>query len=130
MSETLEVIDGTAVLLCSTEGDAVRGERDASDLIGNAFHLDAAWVALPVERLADDFFELRTRVAGDITQKFVNYRIGLAVIGDITERTAASASLRDFVREANQGRHLWFLPDLDALRTRLTTKAGGHTAST
>ncbi|WP_443089398.1 DUF4180 domain-containing protein [Yinghuangia sp. ASG 101] len=55
-------------------------------------------------------------------QKFAAYRIGLAVIGDITDHTAASTSLRDFVRESNQGRQLWFLPDTDALRARLTAR--------
>lgn len=119
MPDTLEEIGGTTVLLCASDGDAIRGERDATDLIGNAFHQQAAWVALPVERLTDDFFELRTRTAGDIAQKFANYGIGLAVLGDITGR--ASDSMRDFVRESNRGRQLWFVPDADALRARLTT---------
>ena len=52
-------------------------------------------------------------------QKFVNYRMGLAVIGDISAHTAVSAALADFVWEANRGRRLWFLPDLDALSARL-----------
>lgn len=126
MSGTLEVIGGTTVLLCAADGDPVRGEGDATDLLGNAFYQEAAWVALPVERLTDDFFELRTRMAGDITQKFALYRVGLAVIGDIAARTAASTSLRDFVRESNEGRQLWFLPDTDALRARLVTDSEGR----
>lgn len=123
MPDTLEVIGGTTVLLCAPDGDPVRGERDATDLIGTAFSHEAAWVALPVERLSDGFFALRTRTAGDIAQKFANYRIGLAVVGDITDRTAASTSLRDFVRESNRGRQLWFVPDADALRARLLPAA-------
>jgi len=66
MADSLEEIHGTRVLLCSPEGTVIRGEREAVDLVGDAYHLDVAWIALPVERLTNDFFSLRTRVAGDI----------------------------------------------------------------
>lgn len=123
MPDTLELIHGTSVLLCTPVGSTVSGEHDATDLIGDAFGRGATWVAVPIQRFHDDFFDLRTRVAGDIVQKFANYRIGLAVLGDISPRTATSDALRDFVREANQGRQLWFLPDLPALHTRLGAEA-------
>ncbi|NUT51946.1 MAG: DUF4180 domain-containing protein [Saccharothrix sp.] len=122
MSDTLEVIHDVTVLLCGADGAVLRGERDASDLIGDAFSQGAAWVAVPVERIGEDFFTLRTRVAGDIVQKFANYRLGLAVIGDITAHTEASTALGDFVRESNQGRQLWFVPDVDTLRMRLAVR--------
>ncbi|MCF2530754.1 DUF4180 domain-containing protein [Yinghuangia soli] len=119
MTDTLEVVHDTAVLVCASDGAPVRSERDAMDLIGDAFGREAQWVAVPAGRFGDEFFALHTRVAGDIVQKFANYRLGLAVIGDISARTAESGALRDFVWESNRGSHLWFLPDLDALRTRL-----------
>ncbi len=34
----------------------------------------ADWVLIPVECFDDDFFRLKTRIAGEIIQKFVNYR--------------------------------------------------------
>ncbi|WP_066943357.1 DUF4180 domain-containing protein [Microtetraspora fusca] len=93
----------------------LRDERDAVDAIGEAMYLGATWVAVPVERLQDDFFRLRTRVAGDFLQKFVNYRLGVAVVGDVSPYTEAST-----VRESNRGTHVWFVPDAQALRLRLT----------
>ncbi len=119
MSQSLQQIHGTPVLLCAADGEPVHDERGATDLIGEAYYHEAAWVAVPVARFADDFFRLRTRLAGEITQKFANYRIGLAVIGDISRHTEASSALRDFVRESNRGRQLWFLPDTEALHDRL-----------
>ncbi|GAA2634018.1 DUF4180 domain-containing protein [Streptomyces axinellae] len=116
---TLRTIHDVPVFLCAAEGEAICGEREALDLIGNASYQGAQWVVLPVERLADHFFQLSTRVAGDIAQKFVNYRMGLVVLGDISRHTASSTALRDFVRESNRGRQLWFLTDLDELRERL-----------
>ncbi|MGI5489051.1 DUF4180 domain-containing protein [Microtetraspora malaysiensis] len=120
MTDTLRDFDGTAVLMCAANGDPLREERDAIDVIGEAMYLGAAWVAVPVERLHDDFFRLRTRVAGDFLQKFVNYRLGVAVVGDVSPYTEASTALRDFVRESNRGTHVWFVPDTEALRLRLT----------
>jgi hypothetical protein len=57
-----------------------------------------------------------------VTQKFVDYQMGLAVVGDISVRTAASASLADWVRESNRGKNLWFVDDLDELRRRLQNR--------
>jgi len=119
MTDTLLDLDGTPVLLRTADGAPLRTERDALDLIGDAMYHGAAWAAVPSEVVGEDFFRLRTRVAGEIVQKFVNYRLGLAVVGDISDHTAASSALRDFVVESNRGRQLWFLPDLDALRARL-----------
>jgi hypothetical protein len=97
------------------------GERedDALTLIVTAGSQGAELVVVPVERLADDFFELSTGLAGAIAQKFVNYRTWLAVLGDVSDRTEASKPLRDLVREANGGRQLWFVADTDELDQRL-----------
>ncbi|MFJ7254228.1 DUF4180 domain-containing protein [Streptomyces sp. NPDC098085] len=119
MPDTLQHLAGTPVLVCAQVGAPLRNEQDALDLIGEGLGHDAAWVAVPVGRLTDDFFRLRTRVAGGIVQKFANYRLKLAVVGDISRHTEAGGALPDFVRESNRGTQLWFLPDIDALRTRL-----------
>ncbi|GAA2309668.1 DUF4180 domain-containing protein [Streptomyces kunmingensis] len=118
-SDELRELAGVSVYVCSPDGPPLDSERAALDLIGDAGYRGAAWVAVPAERCGPDFFRLRTRVAGDVVQKFVNYRMGLAVIGDIDAETAASTALADFIRESNRGRQLWFLPDAAALETRL-----------
>lgn len=115
----LQTIHHVPVLMCADEGGVIGGERDALDLIGDAGYQGAEWVAVPVARFDERFFRLSTRVAGDIIQKFVQYRVGLAVVGDISRYTEASASLRDFVRECNRNRQTWFLADVDELRERL-----------
>ena len=102
-------------------GPVIARTDDAMDLIGNASYSGVALVALPVSRLDPEFFRLASLLAGDILQKFVNYRVQLAVIGDISEYVAASDALRDFVWESNRGAHVWFLPDEAAL----VAKVGG-----
>ncbi|GAA3274194.1 DUF4180 domain-containing protein [Streptomyces lavendulae] len=124
MADTIEELAGTSVLFRSGDGAPVRDERDATDLIGESMFRGAQWVVLPAECLPEDFFRLRTRLAGTVVQKFANYRMGLAVIGDITHHVEASDSLRDFVRESNRGTQLWFLSDTEAFRTRLAGLRG------
>jgi hypothetical protein len=115
----LEKIHDIPVLLCAAEGKSIGGEAEALDLIGDAMYQGARWVVVPAERFDESFFRLRTRVAGDIVQKFVNYRLGLAIVGDISARTEAATALRDFVRECNRGRQTWFVADIGELRERL-----------
>ena len=64
-------LHGVRVLECAVEGTRLRSDRDAVDLIGTAVEHRAALIVLPVKRLDDDFFRLRTRIAGEIIQKFV-----------------------------------------------------------
>jgi hypothetical protein len=100
--------------------DAISNDRDAVDLIAKAhYDHEAQWVVLGVDQLPADFFQLRTGVAGAIVQKFVNYRMRLAIVGDVPAQVADSEPVRDWIREANRGRDLWFVPDLAALEERL-----------
>jgi hypothetical protein len=112
-------LNGVNVLHCASDGPPLDGERAALDLIGDAMGRDAQVVAVPAERMADEFFQLRSGVAGAVMQKFVNYHVRLAVVGDVSHHLAASTALRDFVHETNQGGHIWFLADFDALEEKL-----------
>ena len=55
---------------------------------------------IPVERLTQDFFRLKTGVAGEIIQKSLT-------------------ALRGFVYECNGGTHVWFVGELAELHQRL-----------
>ena len=74
---------------------------------------------LPAAMLPDGFFDLSTGVAGALIQRLVNYRLRVAVVGDLAAHLAAADALRDYVAESNRGRQVWFLPDVDALEARL-----------
>src|SRR5690349_1061734 len=100
------------VLTLDPEGPEIDNPQHATDLIGEAAFSGAAMIAVPVSRLGSAFFQLRTGLAGEIVQKAVNYRLQLAVIGDISEHLAASNAFRDWVREANGGRDIWFEPSM------------------
>jgi Domain of unknown function (DUF4180) len=116
---TITTMHGTRVLVCAADGPPLATDQDVTDLLGEAFGEQAELVAVPVTRLDDRFFALRTGVAGVIVQKMVQYHRRLAVVGDISAHLAASNALRDFVIEANRGRDVLFVPDLAALAARL-----------
>src|SRR5918995_6659882 len=106
---------GIRVLHLDAEGEPISTPDDASDLVGTAWSHNASLIAVPAERLDPEFFRLRSGIAGEITQKLVNYRLRLAVIGDITKQVKASGALRDYVWESNAGDHVWFVDDEAAL---------------
>jgi hypothetical protein len=107
------------VLECAAEETRLKTDRDAVDLIGKALENRATVIVIPVECLDDDFFRLRTRVAGEIVQKFVNYRRRLVIVGDISRYLDESSALRAFVNEANRGKDVWFLATREELDDRL-----------
>ncbi len=125
-SDEVVQIGSVPVLMCAEQGPALAHERAAGDLIAAAWGSGAVWVAIPAARLTSAFFQLRTGVAGALLQKLVNYRLCIAIVGDLTGRVAESTAWRDFVLESNQGRTVWFVADRAALRVRLLGTASDH----
>ncbi len=118
MADVVTERRGVPVLVCDDDGPPIAGTQDALDLIG-ASYARADVVAVPAGRFDERFFVLRTGLAGEIMQKFVNYRVRLVVVGDISTQVAASTALRDLVTESNRGNQVWFVADLDELDDRL-----------
>jgi hypothetical protein len=113
MADTLAHFHEIPVLLGDPAGPMLDTEQDALDMIVATGHYGAGadWLLLPECRLPDDFFNLSTRFAGNVAQKFVNYGIGLAILGDFSAR--AVGPVADWARESNKGRHLWFVANPD-----------------
>lgn len=115
----VRMIGGHAVFVCVDDGACLAEDRALSDLIGELFGSGAKLVAVPLARLGPDFLRLSTGLAGQVLQKLVNYRFRIAVIGDVSAAAAKSEPLRDFIRESNRGRTVWFVDDLAALEAKL-----------
>jgi hypothetical protein len=119
MSGTVAEIAGVRAYVCDPAGLPIATERDVSDLLGEMFSLRADWVVIPTSRLTPGFFELKTRFAGEMLQKLVNYGRRVVILGDVAAQVAASKSLADFVRESNRGTTVWFVADMAALEAKL-----------
>lgn len=65
-------------------------------------------IILSKSAICEDFFHLSTKLAGEILQKFINYHVKIAIVGDFSAYT--SKSFKDFIYESNNGKDIFFLP--------------------
>ena len=76
-------------------------EQDALDLVAVCGENETNLLALHAGALAEDFFRLRTGVAGQMLQKFVNYHMKVAVI--ITNESIVKGKFKELLAESNKG---------------------------
>lgn len=109
--------------LMDASGPVLAREEDINDFLSEAWSNDAAWLVVPRERLAPDFFRLSTRLLGSVAQKFQNYNVGLAILGNFESEMAESAAFRDFIRETNQRCAFWFVANEAQFQEKLGAEA-------
>ena len=124
---TVERWGGTTVLVADEAGPALDG-RAFRDLIGDAMGEGADLLAVPVARMAPDFWELASGVAGDLLQVTVNYGVVLAIVGEVPEPSRLVAGVRGAGARVERGSQHWFVPSLDALRAMLAGSSRSTTA--
>jgi hypothetical protein len=112
-------LHGARVLELAPDETRVRTYSDAVETVGKSFENRATVVVIPVACLDDEFFQLKTRIAGELIQKFVQYRRHVVILGDISRHLAESSALRAFVAESNRGKEVWFLATREELDQRL-----------
>ncbi|RJE87501.1 DUF4180 domain-containing protein [Paenibacillus sp. 1011MAR3C5] len=106
MNLTIDAKGDSKVAILSGDGVVIVSVQDALDAIMNAHYLDCAKVLIRKELIHEDFFELKTGLAGEILQKCTNYRTKLAIVGDFSGYN--SKSLKDFIYECNHGQNFFF----------------------
>lgn len=89
----------------------INNAQDALDILANCAYQDARRIVMYQENITDSFFDLKTTLAGDILQKFSNYNVKLAVVGDFSKYS--SQSLRDFIYESNKTGRISFVATRD-----------------
>lgn len=63
------------------------------------------------------FFDLTTRIAGDVLQKVSTYSFRLAIVGNFSKYT--SKSLNDLIMESNKAGRVLFTPTLQEAKEKL-----------
>ncbi|GAB3703989.1 DUF4180 domain-containing protein [Spirosoma flavus] len=111
MQIELATIQGTTIAEVKSDDVLIQSTDDALDILANCAYQGADKIILHQRNLAPDFFDLKTRLAGDILQKFSTYRVRLAIVGDFSSYT--SKSLRDFIFESNKGTQVNFVPTVE-----------------
>ena len=82
--------------------------QSALDLIATVqYESNSKRIVLDKGAIANEFFLLSSGLAGDVLQKFINYRTKLAIVGDYSHYT--SKPLHAFIYESNNGCDVFFV---------------------
>ncbi len=97
--------------------------NEAMDLILSAtFEYDCYNIIINAENLENNFFDLKTKFAGELLQKLVNYNCKVAIVGEF--EAYGSKALNDFIFECNRkeniGSQIFFLNSVKEAKNRLT----------
>lgn len=93
-----------------TDEIILRTVQDGLDLLGNLYYQGFDKIIITEKNVVPHFFDLKTRIAGDILQKFSQYRMALVIVGDFSKYK--SKSLADFIFESNKGNQINFVNSL------------------
>lgn len=85
----------------------INNPDDALQLLADLYYQDFSKIIVHEKNITPGFFDLKTGIAGEILQKFSNYRIQLAIVGDFSKYPGKS--IQDFIYESNKGRLVNFL---------------------
>lgn len=92
--------------------------QSALDLLATVnYQTGAEKMVIEKSAICEEFFDLRTGLAGEILQKFTNYKMPVAIAGDFSGYT--SKALADFIRESNERKQVHFLENISACEASL-----------
>nr|WP_319571077.1 DUF4180 domain-containing protein [uncultured Draconibacterium sp.] len=110
-------IKDTDIAELTSDEIIIQKNEDGFDLLGNLYYQGFDKVIIHEKNITPDFFDLQNKIAGEILQKFSNYRVRLAIVGDFSKYT--KKSLKEFIYESNNGKQVNFVSSvteaLDAL---------------
>ncbi|MDN9009841.1 DUF4180 domain-containing protein [Brevibacillus laterosporus] len=96
----------TKVAIITSDSIIIQNVNDALDLIANVGYYGCEKMLLRKEHLTEEFFNLKTGLAGEILQKYTNYKMKVALVGEFDSYN--SKSLKDYMYECNKGKQAFF----------------------
>ena len=111
--------NGISVVVVFSDNVVIKDTQSALDLLMMAKHESGTKnIVIDKKLVAEDFFILRTGLAGEILQKYINYGGRIAIFGDYSHYT--SKPLHDFIYESNKGKDVFFTSTQDEAVNMLT----------
>ncbi|KAA8478240.1 uncharacterized protein DUF4180 [Arcticibacter tournemirensis] len=111
MNVNSHIINNKKIAEVGEDGVFIKRAEDALDLLGDLYYQGFDGIIIREQNITPDFFDLKTGMAGEILQKFSNYRVRLAIIGDFSSYKAKS--ICDFIYESNKTGHINFLSSME-----------------
>ena len=100
-------INGIKIAEILSEEILIKTTQDGLDILGDLYYQGFEKIIIHEKNITPDFFDLKTKLAGDILQKFTQYRMPLIIVGDFSK--FESKSLKDFIFESNKGKQVNFV---------------------
>lgn len=101
-------IKNEKIVLVNSSKEIIKDTNTALDFFANInYEYETYKIAINKEAFTKEFFDLKTKIAGDIFQKVVNYNFKLGIYGDF--KNIESKALRDFILESNKGNYYCFV---------------------
>lgn len=88
----------------------IKSVEDGLQLLGNLYYQGFDKIIIYKQNITPAFFDLKTKIPGELLQKFTQYKMPLAIVGNFTKYE--SKSLNDFIYETNKGRQINFVRTL------------------
>ncbi len=101
----------TKIAELSSDRIEINSVQDALDLMADADYSGARSIIIKEENIIPDFFKLGSGIAGEILQKFSNYQVKLAVVGDYSKYK--SKNFQDFIYESNKHGRILFVSTVE-----------------
>lgn len=118
MEGVLKSANDVAYIDLTGSGFSIQREGELNDLLGMCYTHNCNVLLLDVDNLSDDFFNLRTGLAGAAMQKFANYRVRVAVLLPVNAHH--NERFKELMYEMNQSNHIRFYSDRDEAEAWLT----------
>lgn len=92
--------------------------EEGLQLLVDLYYQEFDKIIIREKNVTPDFFDLKTGLAGEILQKFSNYRVQLVIIGEFNKYPGQS--IKDFIYESNKSRQVNFLASLEQAVEKLS----------
>ncbi|HDR3887552.1 TPA: DUF4180 domain-containing protein [Bacillus cereus] len=102
------VTGGINIAVVRNDTLVISDVQSALDLLATVqYEVDSKRIIIHKSLISESFFDLKTGLAGEILQKFINYKVKIAIVGDFS--MYASESLKDLIYECNNGNDIFYL---------------------
>ncbi|WP_090993323.1 DUF4180 domain-containing protein [Pedobacter insulae] len=95
----------------------INDAEDGLQLLVDLYYQGFDKIIIYETNITPAFFDLQNGLAGGILQKFSNFRVQLAIVGNFD--LYPSKSLQQFISESNKGRQVNFLPTIKEAKAKL-----------
>jgi hypothetical protein len=117
MNIKTHIVNDKKIAEVNAESIVIHTVEDGLNILGNLYYSDFDRIIIHDKNITAAFYDLKTGMAGEILQKFSNYRVRLVIIGDFDKYQ--SNSIKAFIFESNKSKQVNFVGSLTEALQRL-----------